>query len=313
MMTFIKAAADMAKSGLKISKPVRYSIAILVIVLVGFVAVKLDSIYNHYSWKKNTKESAEAKLKGEVNEIQKEILSIEQLPQNLAYVLEFSNPDKDEIEMLLKAVVENNDEIFGVCIAFEPNKYNKDTTFYAPYYYKKNGNIVSVNPSDTTDYYFSEDWYLIPKILNKGVWIEPYFDEGATGGNTVLSTFSVPFYSYNGKNETMTGIIAVDISVDWISKTVSSINLYDKSYSFLVSENGTIISAPNPEWPYNESLFSLADEMKLPVLRKIGRDLQQGKSGFVNVGKLDNKRKYWICYMPIPANKWGVLLVVPQE
>ena len=35
-------------------------------------------------------EQAEAKLRGEVNEIQKEILSIEQIPQNLAYVLEFS-------------------------------------------------------------------------------------------------------------------------------------------------------------------------------------------------------------------------------
>ena len=104
-----------------------------------------------------------------------------------------------------------------------------------------------------------------------------------SGGNIVLSTYSVPFYSFDGTNETMTGVIAVDISIDWLSKIVSSIKLYDGSYSVLVSENGTIISAPNPKWPYNESLFSLADENKIPVLRKIGRDLQKGKSGFVEM------------------------------
>lgn len=303
----------MSKINLKISKPIQYSIIILITIAVVFAAIELIDSYNKYSWKKRTRELAEAKLKGEVNKIQKVILSIEQIPQNLAYVLEFSNPQKEDMQILLDAVVANNDEVFGTCIAFEPNMYHKDTTYYAPYYYKKNGKIISADPTDTTYHYFRMDWYLIPKVLNKPVWIEPYYDEGSEGGNIVLATYSVPFYTFDGTNETMTGIIAVDISIDWLSKIVSSIKLFDESYSILVSENGTIISAPNPQWPYNESLFSLADENNLPVLREIGRNLQKGKSGFKDVGKLGSNRNWWIYYMPIPANNWCVLLVVPEE
>ncbi|MGE5458198.1 MAG: serine/threonine protein phosphatase, partial [Methanococcaceae archaeon] len=199
------------------------------------------------------------------------------------------------------------------CVAYEPKAHDKDSVFYAPYLYKQNGKIVSVDPGDTTYYYFSRDWYLIPKILNKPVWIEPYYDEGSTGGNIVLTTYSMPFYSFDGMQEKMEGIIAVDISVDWLSKIVSSIKLFDESYAILVSENGTVISSPNMQWPYNESLFSLAEENNLPALREVGRDLQKGKSGFVNVGKFGTKRNLWIYYMPIPANKWGVLLLVPEN
>lgn len=311
-MNFIRATGNMLKITFKITKPVLYSIIILITIVVTFAAIEVGSIYNKYSWKKNTREQAEAKLIGEVNKIQKVILSIEQIPQNLAYVLEFSNPKIDQIRILLDAVVSNNDEVFGTCIAFEPNLYDKDTIYYAPYLYKKDGKIVYVDPTDTTNQYFSMDWYLIPKTLNKPVWIEPYFDEGASGGNIILATYSVPFYSFDGTKETMNGIISVDISIDWLSKIVSSIKLFDESYSILVSESGTIITAPNPQWPYNESLFSLAEENHLPVLRKIGRDLQQGKKGFINVGKFGTNRDWWIYYMPIPANNWGVLLLVPE-
>ena len=302
----------MVKLTLKISKPILYILITLIVVVVTFAAIQIGSIYSQYSWRKHAREQAEAKLKGEVNKIQKFILSIEQIPQNLAYVLEFSNPKKDHLRILLNAVVANNDEVFGTSIAFEPNAYHKDTVYYAPYLYKKDGKIISVEPADSTYYYFSMDWYLIPKNLKKPVWIEPYFDEGSSGGNIVLATYSVPFYSFDGTKETMIGIIAVDISLDWLEKIVSSIKLFDESYSLLVTENGTIISSPNREWPYNESLFSLAEENNLPVLRDIGRELQQGKSGFINVGKFGTTRDWWIYYTSIPANKWGILLMVPE-
>ncbi|MCX6149597.1 MAG: cache domain-containing protein [Ignavibacteriales bacterium] len=302
----------MSKITLKISRPILYFIIIIITVALAFAAIEFIRTYNRYSWKKQTHELAKAKLKGEVNKIQKVILSIEQIPLNLAYVLEFSKPQKEHMSILLEAIVVNNDEVFGTCIAFEPNSYDKDTTYYCPYLYKKNGKIIFTDPTDTTYKYFSMDWYLLPKILQKSVWIEPYFDEGSSGGNIVLATYSVPFYYYDGIKETMTGIVAVDISIDWLAKMVSSIKLFDESYSILVSENGTVISAPNPQWPFNESLFSLAEENNAPILREIGRELQKGKSGFMNVGKFGTQRNWWIYYMPIPANNWGVLLVVPE-
>jgi len=310
---FIKVVGDMLKITLKISKPILYFIYLISAIAFLFAVFELSSVYEKYSWKKRTRELAEKKLLGEVNKIQKVILSIEQIPKNLAYVLEFSKPQKEHLNILLNAVVANTDELFGACIAFEPHAYAADTIYYAPYLYKRNGKLAYVNPADTTYHYFSMDWYLIPKMLNKPVWIEPYYDEGSGGGNIVMSTYSVPFYSFDGTNETISGIVTVDVSLDWLSKIVTSIKLFDNSFSILISENGTVISAPNPQWPYNETIFSLAEENNAPLLREVGRNLQNGKSGFMNVGKFGTHKNWWIYYMPIPANNWGVLLVVPEE
>jgi phosphoserine phosphatase RsbU/P len=303
----------MAKIKFKISKPVFYIIIVIVTAIVVYASIGLNRVYEKYSWKKHTQEEAKAKLLGEVNRIQKMITSIEQIPQNLAYVLEFSRPKKEHMNILLKAVVANNDEIFGSCIAYEPYAFDKDSMGFAPYLYKKDGKIISVNASDSTYYYFSMDWYLIPRNLKKPVWIEPYFDEGPSGGNVVLSTYSVPFYTYDGVNEKFAGIVSVDISLEWLSKMVSSIKLAGESHCILLSENGTVLSAPNTKWPYNETIYSLAEENDQPLLAEVGRELQKGKSGFVNIGRFDGERNLWIYYMPIPANNWGVILVVPER
>jgi phosphoserine phosphatase RsbU/P len=303
----------MSKINFKISRPILYSLILLAAAAVVVAAIEFGGVYTEYRWKKHIREEAEAKLAGEVNKIQNIILSIQQIPQNLAYVLEFSSPKKDHLRFLLDAVVDNNDEVFGSCIAFEPYSFEKDSMFYAPYLYKKNGTTVYVDPTDSSGFYFSSDWYLIPKKLNKPAWIEPYYDVGFSGGNIIMATYAVPFYSYDGKKESMQGIVTVDISLDWLSKLVSSIKMSETSYTVLLSEAGTVISAPDPQWAYNESIYTLAEEMNLPVLREIGRNLRLGKSGFVNAGNLGGKKDWWIYYMPIPANKWGVLLVVRED
>jgi sigma-B regulation protein RsbU (phosphoserine phosphatase) len=303
----------MSGINLKFSKPVKYSIILLFIVAAVYVLIKSIGIYHNYSWRKEVRIQAETKVNGEVRRIQKIFHSIEQIPIDLAFVLEFSKPEKEHMEVLINAVVENNDEVFGTCVAYEPYAFDKKMTYYDPYIYKKDGKVVHIETNDTTDNYFSADWYLLSKKLNKSVWIEPYFDEGTAGGNIVMATYSIPFYSYDGVKETMTGIIAIDISLDWLKKIVSSIKLSDGSYTVLVSENGTIISAPRSEWIYNETLFSLAEEGNIPILREIGRDLQRGNSGFVNIGKIGTLKNWWVYYKPIPANNWSVLLVVPEE
>jgi sigma-B regulation protein RsbU (phosphoserine phosphatase) len=280
---------------------------------VLFLAFRYGRVYQKYSWRQNTQEQAEAKIKGEIDRIQRIVLSIQSIPQNIGYVLEFANPGKDDVRVLLNAVVANNDEVFGTCIAFEPYSFEKDSMCYAPYLYKKDGGLVYGNPADTTDHYFSDDWYLIPKAINRSVWIEPYYDDGSVGGNIVMTTFAVPFYSFDGTREKMHGIIAVDISLEWLSKMVTSLKMSDGSFAILVSENGTVMGAANSRWPYNESIFSLADEHTMPKLREIGRDLQKGNSGFVNVGAFEGEKEWWIYYRPIPANKWGILFWIPER
>ena len=94
---------------------------------------------------------------------------------------------------------------------------------------------------------------------------------------------------------------------------MNSTKLFEDSYSILISENGTVLSAPNEQWVYNETIYSLAEEYKIPAFREIGRDLRKGNSGFVKIGKFESGKNWWIYYKAIPANGWGVLLFVPEK
>ncbi len=303
----------MFKQQIKLPKYIAYPLIVLIGGIIIYLTVEAVQHFHKYTRESEMQKTAEARLNGVVNRIHELILSIEQVPKNLAYVLEFSNPNEEHLEVLLKAIVENNEEVYGTCIAFEPGAFNANIKYFAPYIYQKNGQVVSADAYDSTYYYFSMDWYLIPKTLQKPVWIEPYYDEGSSGANIVLATYSSPFYYYDGLKETFKGVVTADISLDWLSNLVGTIKPYDSSYAILISENGTVLSAPNKQWAYNESIYTLADEQKQPQLREIGRNLKNGKAGYTKIANYQDGRSWWIFYKPIPKNNWGVLLFIPEE
>jgi sigma-B regulation protein RsbU (phosphoserine phosphatase) len=44
-----------------------------------------------------------------------------------------------QLEAYLREVVATNPEIYGSCVAFEPNSFSSEKLYYAPYFYRKDG------------------------------------------------------------------------------------------------------------------------------------------------------------------------------
>jgi len=196
-----------------------------------------------------------------VNQIDIVLSSIEKVPENLAYVLERSLCSGEELNNLLKYVVQNNKEIYGSAVAFEPRAYDGEKERYSPYFYKSGGEIKYSDLGTASYQYFFQDWYQIPKELNKPVWTEPYFDEG--GGNIIMSTYSVPFYRTMAGKKGIAGIITSDISLSWLQEIVASIKIAKTGYAFLISQNGTFVTHPKKELVMNETIFSQAEHEKM--------------------------------------------------
>ncbi|HPS12780.1 MAG TPA: cache domain-containing protein, partial [Prolixibacteraceae bacterium] len=126
--------------------------------------------------------------------------SVQKIPLNFSKLIESSNLTIDEMIGIVKQEVANNPEIYGAALAFEPYSIEPSKKYFSPYFYRKGDSIAFKNIGDEAYDYFSMDWYQIPKQLNKPMWSEPYYDEGA--GNALMSTFSVPIYkTINGKRE----------------------------------------------------------------------------------------------------------------
>lgn len=260
---------------------------------------------------KNVEDNARILALSNVYKIQSNLTFVQRVPENLAYFFEQGSYHREELLHLLRMVVENNLEIYGSTIAFEPYAINRKSLYYAPYYYKRNGKVAFSYLGSESYRYFSMDWYQIPKELNRPDWSEPYYDEG--GGNILMATYSVPIYKKIGGKRSFTGIITADISLGWLQDIVSSIKILQTGYGFLISKNGTIITHPSKELIMNETLFGVAEARGDAHLREIARKMIRGESGFIPFKSITSEKQCWMYYTPIPSSGWSLAVLFPQD
>ena len=240
------------------------------------------------------------------------VKSIEKIPKEVATILELQQLRTEEVEIVLNSIMLNSSELFGTSVAFAPDPSGEKKVSPPLYAYRKNGEVRFTVLDDPGYDYYHKDWYLLPKILERPVWVDPYFDDG--GGGVFMTTYAVPFSFFNGVAGTFTGVVTVDVSIDWLTRFFNTgKKLPNNGFVMLLSEDGTVISAPKKEWEVNHTLFSLAVTLKVPELRRVGRDLQKGNSGTARVTSPDTGETLKIFYTAVPANQWGILYIIPEK
>src|SRR5512135_3331000 len=176
------------------NKGIAFKLILFFTLSSGLIFLLIFGFNYHFSRKmieRNVEENARNLALSKVNRIETVLLAVQQTPENLACFLENSRSDKNELLELLQSLVENNPEIYGAAVAFEPYKSNEKSNRFAPYFYRRNGKMEFTDLGAGSYQYDRWDWYQIPKELNHPDWSEPYYDEG--GGNILMATYSVPF------------------------------------------------------------------------------------------------------------------------
>lgn len=210
-----------------------------------------------------------------------------------------------------RQLVENNNDIFGTCAAFEPFSADPGRRHFAPYHFKRDGS-VSLKVLGGTGYdYFAMPWYAHPKETGQPCWTGPYYDEG--GGNVLMATYSVPFYRTVNGAQRFAGVVTVDISIDWLSDYLNGIRLFESGYAFLIMRDGTFITHPDRRLVSRENMFTRIAQSGDPSLARIikrmdvepfgaafGRDFHTGKRSLHYVHSL-------------AATGWIIVIVVPEH
>ncbi len=283
------------------------SISLILILIFGY-----NYLFSRRIILKNVEDSAKNLALATTNQIDKVMLSMQEATENLARFFEQTSLDsREQILNIIRSLVENNPEIYGSTIAFEPFAFDKDSLYFAPYYYKSEGEIQFMYLGSEDYNYFYWTWYQIPKELKRPVWSEPYYDEG--GGNIIMSTFSVPFYKTVAGERQFLGILTADISLTWLQKLVSAIQIYESGYAFLISRHGIMVTHPFEELIMNETIFSVAEAREDAQLREIGRDMIKGNSDFVLFESIVTNRECWMAYRQIPSSGWSLGVIFPQD
>ncbi|MHB9098040.1 MAG: SpoIIE family protein phosphatase [Syntrophales bacterium] len=246
-----------------------------------------------------------------VSRIETVLQAVQKDPSRLAYTLSRENLDQRKLLTRIDALLDNNPEIFGSAVAFEPYAFDRRSRTFAPYTFRDGTSLKRISLGGKDYQYFFWDWYQIPKELDRAVWSEPYFDEGA--GNIIMSTYSVPFSRKSGDTRVFTGVVTADISLDWLVDIVSRLSPYQSGYAFLISQSGVFVTHPDREVIMRESIFSMAEAANDPELRATGRAMIHGEKGFVALRSHFSGQKAWMYYAPLPSVGWSIGVVFPEE
>lgn len=282
------------------------------ITLIFALIFGYNYLYSKRILLKNVEDNARNLALATTNRIDKILRSMEVAATNLAtFLQQTAYDDKERLLGLIRSFVECNPEIYGSTFAFEPYAYDKDSLYFSPYFYKSEGETKFTYIGGEGYHYFYWTWYQLPKELNRPVWNEPYYDEGA--GNIIMSTFSVPIYETVSGSKEFLGVLTADISLDWLQEIVSSIKIFESGYGFLISRNGTVVTHPFKDLIMHETIFSVAEARRDIHLREIGREMIKGKTGFVPFTSIVTERKCWMAYCPVPSTGWSLAVIYPQD
>ena len=269
--------------------------------------------YNYYYSKRiiitNIQEIAENRTLATVYKVETIIRAVQELPENVAYLLENIDVDDEKVLSLVKTIVKSNSEIYGMAIAFEPYMIDGKEKKYSPYYYHGDGLKFKDLANEQYDY-INWDWFKVPKELNESLWSEPYYDKG--GGNIMMATYSVPFYRQINQKRVFRGVVTADIALTWLKDIINAINIADSGYAFIISKNGYIIHHPKIEDGEYGELLNIHDEVDEPSVKKVMLKMSKGESGFVSVFDKRLNERMWVSFAPIQSSRWSIGVVFPR-
>ena len=267
---------------------------IALIVWLSFLAVR--------AIKSNAREKAEMTLDNAILSIEKVITEVERSVDNLDWVVQQQLDEEAFLYDVTRELVNANPNIIGSAVAFEPGFY-KNRKYFSPYTYIGDMSLElhTIQLGNENYDYPTLDWYQIPKLLGHAYWSEPYYDDG--GGGRRMSTYSMPL---RDTADNFIGILTADISLEWISDLVTSIQPYENSYTMMIGRNGAYIAHPDSSKVLNETIFTSAMEMNDTTAFLIGREMLAGKTGMLRFDNDDEDS--FVMYGPL-SNGWSLALV----
>ncbi len=238
--------------------------------------------------------------------------SVEAVVDNIAVDVEkeLSGPCPDEQRLfdITRSLVRENDFIVGSIISLPEYAMGSAHCYFAAYSTKclATDSITTSQVGNENYDYTTMDWYLVPRLLDKPYWSDPYFDEGA--GNIIMCTYSRPLKNADGE---FLGVLTADLPIYWLSDKVNEIKPYQSSYNIMVGKNASYIVHTDSTRILRETIFTATHMMTDTTVYHIGREMVAGARGAVT---FDNDGvKSLALYSPIPTTGWSLAMVCPYS
>ena len=220
------------------------------------------------------------------------------------------HPDKpDSMFVYSRGMLLNNPDFYNCSIAFEPY-YFEDKGRYFSAYTKHDGDSIRTIQGGSDKYqYFFMDWYLMPMLLDKPCWTEPYMDyDVATNTSEMVTSFCQTIKDHHGQK---IGVINTSLSISWLSQTISATKPYPNSYSIMIGRGGTYFVHPDTTKITRQTIYTQTIEKPDTALEALGHAMQRGEEGMKHM-IIDGEDSY-VFYKPLGQTGCSMAIVCPEK
>ncbi len=208
-----------------------------------------------------------------------------------------------------RSMLENNPDFSSCSIAFEPYYFKEYGRYFSAYTrYDADTLRTSQGGSDAYQYFYM-DWYLMPKLLDRATWTEPYMElDAASGHQEMVTSYSRPILNSKGD---YVGTLNTGLSLNWLSQTISAVKPYPHSYSVMIGKGGTYFVHPDEKKLLKQTIFTPTMEKPDSALDSLGHAMQRGEEGMTELS-VDGQHCY-VFYKPLGVTGWSMAIVCPES
>jgi len=197
-------------------------------------------------------------------------------------------------------------QIIAVVVAFEPGMgpETKSGEFMRLARFVHDSTVL-ITGAD----YEKETWYKSTKEGMTSRWQEPFIGVFV---QEPIAVYTIPIMRKNRQGEeVLAGVLAVDMSIDFLKNTVASIPVSDSGYAMILSAKNAIVAHPkNIDLGASDTL--IVQKVKTEKGVDFDRLTQKSEHGLFR-GFVGNSDLSAIYYTTIKSNNWTFLVVWPMQ
>ncbi len=286
--------------------------------LVFVICYSTNFYHAQQAVKVEAEKMAMAELDNAVLRIQNITSSIEVCANNVIPFIKKNIGSPDAMFDLARMVVENNPNVIGCSISFEPYFYKQKGHYFSAYAGREDDGTITIEQEGSPLYeYFYMDWYQIPKLLNQPYWLDPYndvYENEETGRMQIekICSYGLPIHDDNGKT---IGVLTIDIDQAWLSKIISNLKPYPNSYTIALGRGGVYLVHPDSTVLGSHTVFTQYMASGIEELKDFGERMVSGERGMQTLSAelTGGDDDSYVFFTPLKQMGWSVGLVCPEK
>ena len=238
------------------------------------------------------------------------ILNRVEVASDMTKWLVLRHPNKaDSMFVYSRGLLQNNPDFYNCSIAFEPYYFGDKGRYFSAYTKHIGDTLRTIQGGNDHYQYFFADWYLMPQLLEKPCWTEPYMDlDVATNTSEMVTSYC---QSITDKQGRFIGVVNISLSLNWLSQTISAVKPYPNSYSIMIGRGGTYFVHPDTTKITRQTIYTQTLEQPDTAISALGYAMQHGEEGMKHMN-INGKDSY-VFYKPLGQTGCSMAIVCPES